>query len=243
MPDEVGRIGKIVNELRHSPGAALTVLALPTIIFIFQDVTRIGDNRLNANFFLASLCVLSVVGVVLNQMARGLSADFLGHWGERKDLPAGGLGPLIAERAVSAVVMVGMAIAPLVIVALLISPASLSLGVWIALALSLAAGGIPIALFALVLALWWPLAARTIAGVSYFVLALGAGLILPPQSMPFFIWRAAVVLPSRHYGDVAWAPVLGWDFAVGNWLWLIGFTALFGIAALVGLRRETPAAV
>ncbi len=243
MADEASRIGKILSELRHSPGAAVTVLALPTVVFIFQDLTRIGASSLSANFFLASLSVLAVLGVVLNQMARGVAGDLMGYWGERKDLATGGLRPLIAERAVSAVLMAGMAIAPLVIVALLISPVSLSAGTWLALALSVAIGGVPIALYALALALWVPGAARSVANLSYFVLALGAGLILPPQSMPFFIWQAAVILPSRHAGDVAWAPVLGWDLAAGNWLWLIGFTALFGSAALLGLRRETPAPV
>ncbi len=58
--------------------------------------------------------------------------------------------------------------------------------------------------------------------------------------MPLFIWRAAVILPSRHYGDVAWAPVLGWDLALGNWLWLIGFTVLFAAAAGVRLRQGNP---
>ena len=234
MAQGTPRIGDILGELRRSPGAALTVLILPTVVFVIYDLTRIGNDVLSANFFLASLAVLSVVGAALNQMARGLANDLSGHRGERKDIPAGGLRELIAARAVGAAVLSAMALAPLLIVALLISPVSLSAGAWIVL------GGVPIMLYGLLLAVWFAGRARSIATISYFALALGGGLILPPQSMPLLIWRAAVILPSRHYGDVAWAPVLGWDLALGNWLWLIGFTALFGGAALWRLRQQNP---
>lgn len=240
MAQGTPRIGDILGELRRSPGAALTVLVLPTVVFVIYDLTRIGDDVLSANFFLASLAVLSVVGAALNQMARGLASDLSGYWGERKDIPVSGLSELIAARAVGAAVLSAMALAPLLIVALLISPVSLSVGAWLGLAVSIVLGGVPIMLYGLLLAVWFAGRARSIATISYFALALGGGLILPPQSMPLLIWRAAVILPSRHYGDVAWAPVLGWDLALGNWLWLIGFTALFGGAALWRLRQQNP---
>ena len=245
------RIGDILGELRHALGAALTVLILPTAVFVINDLTRIGDSILSANFFLASLAVLSVVGAALNQMARGLAQDLSGDWpgyrpnveGEAKGAPAASLKDLIAARVAGTLVVSALAIAPLLIVALLISPVSLSSGAWLGLAVAIVIGSVPIMLYGLILALWFAERARSIATVSYFALALGGGLILPPQSIPFVIWRAAVILPSRHYGDVAWAPVLGWDLAVGNWLWLIGFTALFGAAAALRLRRGSPEAV
>lgn len=245
-------IRNILGELRASPGAALTVLALPTVIFVIYDLTRIGGNTLSANFFFASVAVLSVVGAALNQMGRGLAHDLAGYSPgssperepgsspEREDVSAGGLSGLIAARAVGTIVLSALAIAPLVLVALLISPVRLAAGVWLGLAVSIMIGGVPIMLYGLLLALWFGARARTIASVSYFALALGGGLILPPQNMPLFIWRAAVILPSRHYGDVAWAPVLGWDLPLGNWLWLIGFTVLFAAAAGVRLRQGNP---
>ena len=232
------RIGDIFAELRHAPGAALTVLILPTGVFVIHDLTRIGGSTLSANFFLASLIVLSVVGAALNQMARGLADDLPGHWGERQDLPAGSLKSLIAARAAGTVVLAGIAMAPLLVVAFLISPVGLAVGTWLLLIVSIILGAVPIMLYGIVIALWFRDSARPIATVSYFVLALGGGLILPPQSIPFAIWWVAAVLPSRHYGDVVWAPVLGWDLATGNWLWLVGFTALFGAAVAVHLRRE-----
>jgi ABC-2 type transport system permease protein len=236
-------IRDILSELRDSPGAALTVLVLPTAVFVIHSLTRIGDSALSANFFLASLVVLSVVGAALNQMARGLSHDLSGHWGEHKDSPTGGMRDLITARAGGTAVLSAMAITPLLVVAHVISPASLSAGVWLQLAVALVIGGIPIMLYGLVLALWFAGSAPSIATFSYFALALGGGLILPPQSMPFFVWRAAAILPSRHYGDVVWAPVLGWSLPAGNWLWLIGFTALFGGAALWRLRQDNPVRV
>ena len=252
MAQAAPRIGDIFGELRQAPGAALSVLALPTVIFVIYDLIRIGDSTLSANFFFASAAVLSVVGAALNQMARGLAHDLSlyspGHLpepepnpeGERKDVPAAGLKDLIAARVAGTVVLSALAIAPLVLVALLVSPVSLSAGAWLGLAVSIVIGGVPIMLYGLLLALWFGARARSIANISYFALALGGGLILPPQSMPLFIWRAAVVLPSRHYGDVAWAPVLGWDLALGNWLWLIGFTVLLGAAAGLRLRQGNP---
>lgn len=244
MAQAAPRIGDILGELRRAPAVALTVLILPTAVFVIYDLTRIGDNTLSANFFFASLAVLSVVGAALNQMARGLAHDLSGFRagpsGERKDVAAGGLKDRIAARVVGTAVLSALAIAPLVVVALLISPVSLSLGVWLGLAVSIVIGSVPIMLYGLVLALWFAGRARSIANVSYFALALGGGLILPPQSMPLLIWRAAVILPSRHYGDVAWAPVLGWGLPLGNWLWLIGFTVLFGAAVAVRLRQEPP---
>lgn len=234
-------IGDLLVELRASPGAALTILVLPTVVFVIYDITRIGGDTLSANFFLASAAVLSVVGVALNQMARGLSKDLSGYWGDRKPAPAGGLTGLIAVRAVGTAILAVIAIVPLLAVALLISPVHLSVGVWLGFAVSIVIGGVPIMLYGLFLALWFGARARSIANISYFALALGGGLILPPQSMPLLIWRAGAILPSRHYGDVAWAPVLGWGLPLGNWLWLIGFTVLFGVAAAVRLRRERPA--
>lgn len=248
MAQAAPRIGDILGELRQAPGAALSVLALPTVIFVIYDLIRIGDSMLSANFFFASAAVLSVVGAALNQMARGLAHDLAlsspepepNLEGERGNVPAGGLKDLIAARAVGTIVLSALAIAPLVLVALLVSPVSLSAGAWLGLAVSIVIGGVPIMLYGLILVLWFGARARSIANISYFALALGGGLILPPQSMPLFIWRAAAVLPSRHYGDVAWAPVLGWDLALGNWLWLIGFTVLFGAAAGVRLRQGNP---
>ncbi len=247
MAQAAPRIGDILGELRQAPGAALSVLALPTVIFVIYDLIRI-DSTLSANFFFASAAVLSVVGAALNQMARGLAHDLSlsspepepNLEGERGNVPAGGLKDLIAARAVGTIVLSALAIAPLVLVALLVSPVSLSAGAWLGLAVSIVIGGVPIMLYGLILALWFAERARSIASISYFALALGGGLILPPQSMPLIIWRAAVILPSRHYGDVAWAPVLGWDLALGNWLWLIGFTVLFGAAAALRLRQENP---
>jgi ABC-2 type transport system permease protein len=45
-------------------------------------------------------------------------------------------------------------------------------------------------------------------------------------------------LPTRLWGEVTWAAVLGQTAAVGNWLGLVAYAAGFAAVAIWGYRRD-----
>lgn len=200
-------------DLRQAPGHGAVIVFGPAGLLIFFSLTRV-TGPLSANFFLASAAVLAIVGAAFNQMGAGLAHDRGRCLSDPSAPPVAGR---IGARAIGTAMIAAT---------------------WVFLALSLVIGSVPIILAAMCVALWArPEAARTIANIVFFLFSFGAGLVLPPWSLPRLVWQASVILPSRHLADVAWAPALGWDLALGNWAWLAGFTAVLGGAAALGLRR------
>jgi ABC-2 type transport system permease protein len=221
-------------DLRQAPGHGAVIVFGPAGLLIFFSLTRV-TGPLSANFFLASAAVLAIVGAAFNQMGAGLAHDRGRCLSDPSAPPVAGR---IGARAIGTAMIAGAGIVPALIVSLALGPPSMSAATWVFLALSLVIGSVPIILAAMCVALWArPEAARTIANIVFFLFSFGAGLVLPPWSLPRLVWQASVILPSRHLADVAWAPALGWDLALGNWAWLAGFTAVLGGAAALGLRR------
>jgi len=207
----------------------------PAALLGFFAVTRVTEP-LSANFFLASAAALAIVGASLNQFGTGLATDRALRQADPSAHPP--LAGRIAERGIRAWIIAGTAIALALIVAIVFTPVSMRVGTWLLVGFSLLIGSAPVVLGAMCIAFWArPEAARTIANIVLLFLCFGVGLVLPPWSLSRFVWQASVVLPSRHYADIAWAPALGWDFALENWAWLALFTAVLGTGAVLGLRR------
>jgi ABC-2 type transport system permease protein len=179
---------------------------------------------------------LAIVGAALNQSGAGLATDRALRQADPSVHPL--LAGRIAERGIRAWIIAGTAIALALIVLIVFTPISISLGTWLLLGFLILIGSAPVLLGAMCIVFWARSeAARTIANIAFLFLSFGAGLVLPPWSLPRFVWQASVIFPSRHYADVAWAPALEWDFALENGAWLSLFTAVLGTGGLLGLRR------
>ena len=222
------------GDLRQSPGYGAIIVFAPAGLLGFFAFTRV-TGPLSANFFFASAAALAIVGAAFNQMGTGLAADRSLRSGDPSPPP---LRARIAARAIQTGIIAATAIALALIVSVIFSPLSMSAGAWALVALSLLAGSLPIMLAAMCIAFWArPGAARTFANIIFLLLSFGAGLVLPPWSLPRLAWQASVILPSRHLADVVWAPALGWDLALVSWAWIAGFTVVLGAAVAAGLWR------
>ena len=81
-------------------------------------------------------------------------------------------------------------------------------------------------------------AAIAVIQVTFFALAFGGGLFLPPQLFPGWLNAVSQFLPSRQARDfVIWA-VQGGDITPLTWLGLIGWTIVLLALVLLLFRRD-----
>ena len=83
-----------------------------------------------------------------------------------------------------------------------------------------------------------PRAALPLANLLYLVLAYAGGLWTRPSSLPGAVAGISRYLPTRAYADALVAAALGLGVAWRAWLALGLFTALFGVLAVAGYRRD-----
>jgi len=220
-----------LRRVYFSVGSLAYFIVGPSIVFGTVWLLR-GGNALNANFFLGSALMLAVVAPSFDQMAIGLADDRHGPLEFRRERAR--LGARLwawAGIAVGASLLV-------VIVAAVISPMSLGFLGWLRFLLALALGATPIGLAAVALSFWFPHdQVRRWGKIAPFVLILGAGLVVPPFMLPGLLWRAANILPTRHYAEIVWSSGFGWVWPWASTLWLVLFAGVFAGAAIAGARR------
>ena len=146
-------------------------------------------------------------------------------------------GTRFAANVLAAVVFAVVAVCVLIAVALVLTDVAMPLVSWVRLLIAVFLGGVPMALLGIAIGYWSPpKAALPIANILYLALSFGGGLFITPSSMPPFLDSISQVLPTRQIGELAWAAVLGQSWSFQPWLWLVGYTVVFGIVAAAGYR-------
>ena len=74
----------------------------------------------------------------------------------------------------------------------------------------------------------------------FLPLSFASGLLVPLQSLPTIVQRVAPYLPAYHTGQLGWTLLgAGDDKGMGvHALWVIGYTLVFLILALIAYRRD-----
>ena len=225
-------------QLMRLPGYTIPTVIFPGMLFLFFGVAE-ARGRMAANFIMAGYSVFAVMGVTFYQFGAGIAQERGSPWeGFLRILP---VSPQVrfAARVLSALVFALAAVGVVVVIAHLLTPVGLETSGWLRFSLGLLLGGIPFALFGIALGYWAsPRAAIPFANLFNLPLAYAGGLWVPPQRLPEMVATLSPYLPSRRYNEVIWTAVLGQAWHVDDWLWLLGYTVVFGLLAFWGYQRD-----
>jgi ABC-2 type transport system permease protein len=223
-------------ELLRYPAFSVPTLAFPALFFLLFAAPR---GQTDPNLVLASFAGFAVLAVAFFQFGVGIAAERESPW-ERfvRTLP---LQPRVrfAGRVLSAAIF-GLGSAALVVVAALgTTDASLPVSRWVALAAALALGSVPFALLGIALGYWAsPRSALPVANILYLVLSFVGALWTTPAHLPPSIASLSPLVPTRQFGNVLWGAAEGNVWRPRDWLLLLGWTAVFGLLAAWGYRRD-----
>ncbi len=224
-------------QLLRLPAYVLPLLLFPGLFFLFLGMPY-ATNPTAANFLMTSYTIFALLGVLLFQLSVGIAEERNLPWYRfLRSLP---ISPPIrlGVRVLSVLVFALIAAIIVIMLALLTTPVALTVPDWMQLILALLLGSVPFALLGIALGYWTvPSAALSIAALLYFGLSLGGGLLIPPSGLPGFAAALSPYLPTRQWGEIAWAPALGQPWTAQPWLWLLGYTLIFGAVAAWGYRH------
>ncbi len=225
-------------ELIRLPGYLFPTLILPLMLFAFFGIPNASRVE-TANLLFASFATFAVFGVVFFQFGVGIAQYRESAWEDYlRTLPAGPL-PRFGAQILTAMVFAGTSIGLIAIAAVAFADASFTLQAALRLPVAFLAGAIPFGFFGIALGYWvTPRAAIPMANLLYLPLSFVGGLWQPPDRLPRIVAEISQLTPTRHFAELTWAAALDQPWPPASWLWLIGYTGLFAMAALAGYRRD-----
>jgi ABC-2 type transport system permease protein len=223
--------------LVRAPRQAVAMLVVPALLFLLVAPPN-AHFAASANLLTASWMCFAVVGVAFVQAGVRMAERRASPWEDTlATLPAGRAARLCAEALV-ALAAAGLAASLVLAVAMASVPLSLDGRAAWRLASALVLGGLPFAAMGLALGAWTsPTAAPAIANLVHLPLAYGGGLWVPPALLPDAVARVSPWMPTRAYGELAWAAVAGGDWRAGDGWALAAWTLGFALVAAVGWQR------
>jgi ABC-2 type transport system permease protein len=223
-------------ELFRYPAFSVPTLGFPALFFLLFVAPR---SDADPDLLLASFAGFAVLAVAFFQFGVGIAAERESPW-ERfvRTLPLRAR-VRFAARVLSASLF-GLGSAALVAAAALATTdASLVAARWAALAAALALGSIPFALLGIALGYWAsPRSALPVANILYLVLSFVGALWTTPQHLPPSLDRLSPLVPTRQFGNVLWGAAQGHLWRPRDWALLLAWTAVFGVLAAWGYRRD-----
>jgi ABC-2 type transport system permease protein len=224
-------------ELARFPTFAIPTLLFPSITFLFFVVPNVDAE--NANLLMASYMAFGFLAVAFFEFGVGTAGDRLSPWDRfLRTLPVS-VWARLAGRILTALLF---ATAPAVIVAVLaltLTPVSLSPLQWLALAAALVACSVPFGLLGLAMGyLIAPEGALPVANVLFFGLSYLGGLFTGPGGLPDAVADVSVFLPTRQWSSALDAAVAGGPVQAPLWLGLLGWTVAFALFAAWAYRRD-----
>lgn len=222
----------------REPSFVIPILCFPTLFFLFFGVPSASDTDA-ANRVLASYATYAFLAAVFNQFTSGIAQGRLQSWEDYlRTLPASYSHRMVGWFASGMIVGI-LAFILLVVCAAIVTPADAGPSQWVFLGIAVLYGSIPMALLAAAFGLWLlPKAAMTIATLVYFSLTYAGGIWTSPDELPGWVQQVSPYLPTRLWGELAWASIEAQPWQFPHWLGLAMYTLLFGLAAVWGYRRE-----
>jgi ABC-2 type transport system permease protein len=180
----------------------------PAAIMLFYVVPAAGGDPVGATLATASMVTFSVLSANVFQYGVGVAEDRDRPWDPyTRTLPAGPL-PRFAGRILAGVVLTLASLVPVVVIAALLTEATVSVGGLLAGVGAVLLVSVPFTLLGLSIGYALPSrAALVVAQVVFFPLAVGGGLLTPPGAAPRFIETIAPYLPTRGAAELMWAAV------------------------------------
>lgn len=222
------------------PIAVIGTMAFPSLSLLFFVAPQpFADEPLGATAAAAQLSLFAVMSVCLFTYGVGVAEDRALPWdGYLRTLPVGP-GPRLAGRLLNGLAFALLGLAPLVLIAWLLTAATLPAG-----RIALTAGALVVAalpLFGAGIAIGYALstkAALAVAQLLLLPLAFGGGLFLPPELFPGWLDAISTWLPTRAGRDLVVTATTGTDLPGTTWLVLGAWTLVTAALAVSAYRRD-----
>ena len=222
------------------PIAVIGTTLFPTLSLLFFIVPQsFAQDPAAATAATAQLAVFAVMSVSLFNYGVGVAEERALPWdGYTRTLPAGPSSRLVG-RLLNGLAFVILGLLPLVLLAWLLTAATLPLSRLALTAVALLAGGLP--LFAIGISIGYSLSTKAALAVAQSLLlplAFGGGLFLPPETFPGWLNSISMWLPTRAARDLVVTATTGVDLPGTTLLVLGGWTLLAGSLAVWAYRRD-----
>jgi ABC-2 type transport system permease protein len=228
------------TETIRIPIAVIGTTLMPSLSLLFFVVPQsFAQDPKEATAAAAQLAVFAVMSVCLFTYGVGVAEDRALPWdGFTRTLPAGPL-PRLTGRLLTGLAFVVIGLVPLVLIAWLMTAATLPPSRLALAGGALLAAAVP--LFAIGISIGYLLstkAAMAVAQSLLLPLAFGGGLFLPPNMFPGWLNAISMWLPTRAGRDLVVSATTGVDLLPSTELVLVGWTLLLGSLAVQAYRRD-----
>lgn len=187
------------------PIAVVGNTVFPALVLLFFVVpnSQVADNPIVAAAAVAQIAVFAAMSTCLFAFGVGVAEDRALPWdGYVRTLPAGPV-PRMAGRLLTGLAFIGLGLLPVLLVAGLLTEASVSPLRFLAGLGVLVAAALPFLFLGLTIGYLMPVkAALAAANMLLFPLAFGGGLFLPPETFPGWLDTVSTLLPTRGARDL-----------------------------------------
>ncbi len=223
------------------PIAVIGTMMFPALALLFFVVPQeaVAGDPVAATAAAGQLSLFSVVSVCLFQFGAGVAEDRSSAWDPYvRTLPAG-VTPRMAGRVLNGVLFALLGMLPVLLVAALLTAASVTPGQLVLGALALVVAALPF--FGMGLAIGYSLTVKgavPVAQVVLFPMAFAGGLFLPPENFPRGLDLISQLLPTRAGRDLVVPLLLGEPVLLRAVVVLAFWTLGAGSLAVWAYRRD-----
>lgn len=230
-----------VLETIRVPVAVVGATVFPALAMLFFVVPQraLASDPAASTGATAQLAVFAVISTCIFQFGIGVAEDrALPFDPYVRTLPAGP-GPRMAGRVLTGSLFALLGIVPLVLVALLLTEATITPPRLLLAGVLLALAATPFLLIGLTIGYALSSkAAIAVAQVVVFPLAFAGGLFVPPETFPRWLDALSLGLPSRAARDVVVPVATGGEPTLLAFAVLTAWTVLFAVLVRVVYRRD-----
>jgi ABC-2 type transport system permease protein len=221
------------------PIAVVGTTFFPAASMLFFVVPFAGDDPVAATYSTASMVTFAVMTSNLFTYGIGVAEDRAQPWDPyTRTLPVGP-GPRFAGRILAGFVMMFLSLLPVVLIAALLTEATVSGGGLLLALGAVVLAALPFVLMGLAIGYSLPTkAALAVAQIIFFPLAFAGGLLSAPGQAPGFVETIAPYLPTRGAVELMWAAVGDYPLDPVAMAMLAVWTVAAGALAVWAYRRD-----
>lgn len=210
------------------------LFGLPNVRYTMQDGSPVGQ------YLIVSFGTYALLSLALFSFGAAVATERRGGWLRLLRASPLPMGLYFAAKVVAGLLFSALSLGLLYAFAHFAGGVTLPPGLALLILAKLLLG--MVALISLGLCLGFlvnPAAAQVLANVVSIIVSFASGLFVPLNQLPAAVQSLAPYLPGYHLAQLGWGTLArdtGGEWV--HWLWLAGYTALFGALALWGVRRD-----
>jgi ABC-2 type transport system permease protein len=222
----------------RQPMYLISTFVFPSLFFWFFGIPNAPDPD-GLAMLTASFCAFAVLSVVLFQFGIGVATDRETSWYSYLRVLPAPRGTQMISRIASGIIFATMGVLGVLATARYLGELDFAPYYWSHFLLTLALGAVPFACLGLALGLLVSARSSTpVLNLTYLPLSFAGGLWMPPNILPKIVQDVSIYLPSRHYGELLWATLLGGEVTKRDlWGLIAAFVVLLTLLMFL-LRRE-----